>query len=122
MKKINLFVLAVMAVGIIIGAILIVAVEPTKALPFIIFMVVLQQFEGNVIYPKVVGESLGLPGILVLVAVTLGGNMFGVLGMLLSVPTAVVIYTLAMDILDAIQNSLIYNGSSVLQTKGDRYQ
>ena len=57
-------------------------------------MVVLQQFEGNVIYPKVVGESLGLPGILVLVAVTLGGNMFGVLGMLLSVPTAVVIYTL----------------------------
>ena len=81
-------------VGIIIGAILIVAVEPTKALPFIIFVVILQQFEGNVIYPKVVGESLGLPGILVLVAVTLGGNMFGVLGMLLSVPTAVVIYTL----------------------------
>ena len=81
-------------VGIIIGAILIVAVEPAKALPFIIFVVVLQQFEGNVIYPKVVGESLGLPGILVLVAVTLGGNMFGVLGMLLSVPTAVVIYKL----------------------------
>ena len=84
-------------VGIIIGAILIVAVEPTKALPFIIFMIVLQQFEGNVIYPKVVGESLGLPGILVLVAVTLGGNMFGVLGMLLSVPTAVVIYTLVKN-------------------------
>ena len=102
-------------VGIIIGAILIVAVEPTKALPFIIFMVVLQQFEGNVIYPKVVGESLGLPGILVLVAVTLGGNMFGVLGMLLSVPTAVVIYTLVKnDIKDKTKKD---NKKEIKETK-----
>lgn len=102
-------------VGIIIGAILIVAVEPTKALPFIIFMVVLQQFEGNVIYPKVVGESLGLPGILVLVAVTLGGNMFGVLGMLLSVPTAVVIYTLIKN--DIKEKTKKDNKKEIKETK-----
>ena len=66
-----------------IGAFLILMVDPIKALWFVIFIIVLQQFEGNLIYPKVVGKSVGLPGIWVLVAVTIGGAAAGVMGMLL---------------------------------------
>lgn len=79
-------------IGIIIGAVLIVLVNPVKAVWFVIFMIILQQLEGNLIYPKVVGKSVGLPGILVLAAVTVGGNAFGLLGTLLSVPIVSVIY------------------------------
>jgi len=68
--------------GIIIGAILIVSVAPIKVITFIVFVLILQQIEGNIIYPKVVGSSVGLPGIWVLVAVTLGGSLGGILGML----------------------------------------
>ena len=81
-------------VGIIIGAILILSIAPAKVLTFIIYILILQQIEGNLIYPKVVGESVGLPGIWVLVAVAIGGDLFGVVGMLLGVPTASVLYTL----------------------------
>ena len=81
-------------IGIIIGAILILSSAPAKVLPFIIYILILQQIEGNLIYPKVVGESVGLPGIWVLVAVAIGGDLFGVVGMLLGVPTASVLYTL----------------------------
>ncbi len=66
------------------GAFLILLAEPGKALWFILFLLVLQQVEGNLIYPKVVGKSVGLPGLLVLMAVTIGGEAFGVLGMLFS--------------------------------------
>ncbi len=76
------------------GAFMIVMVSPMKALIFLIFIVVLQQLEGNIIYPKVVGSSLGLPGIWVLAAVTVGGGIMGVLGMLLGVPLAAAAYTL----------------------------
>lgn len=79
-------------IGIIIGAVLIVLVNPVKAVWFVIFMIILQQLEGNLIYPKIVGKSVGLPGILVLAAVTIGGNAFGLLGMLFSVPVVSVIY------------------------------
>lgn len=79
-------------IGIIIGAVLIVLVNPVKAVWFVIFMIILQQLEGNLIHPKVVGKSVGLPGILVLAAVTVGGNAFGLLGTLLSVPIVSVIY------------------------------
>ena len=65
-----------------------------KAVIFLLFLVCLQQFEGNVIYPRVVGTSLGLPGIWVLAAVTIGGGLFSFLGMLLSVPVASILYTL----------------------------
>ena len=61
---------------------------------FIIFILILQQLEGNLIYPKVVGDSVGLPGIWVLVAVAVGGDLFGVVGMLLGVPTASILYKL----------------------------
>lgn len=76
-----------------VGAFLILMVNPIKALWFILFIVVLQQVEGNLIYPKVVGKSVGLPGIWVLAAVTIGSSAFGVLGMLLAVPVCSVIYS-----------------------------
>lgn len=77
-----------------IGAFLILLVNPLQALWFVLFIIVLQQVEGNLIYPKVVGKSVGLPGIWVLAAVTIGGNAFGVIGMLVSVPTCSVLYEL----------------------------
>ena len=65
-----------------------------QALLFIVFILVLQQIEGNVIYPKVVGNSIGLPGLWVLAAVTVGSGFMGVLGMLLGVPAAATLYKL----------------------------
>lgn len=81
-------------IGTAIGALLILFDNPMKALWFVVFIVILQQLEGNLIYPKVVGKSVGLPGIWVLVAVTIGGTVGGVLGILLSVPLCSVIYNL----------------------------
>ena len=79
------------------GAFLIVFQSPIKALTFLIFLLILQQVEGNLIYPKVVGKSVGLPGLWVLAAVTIGGGAFGVLGMLLGVPVCSVVYVLVQD-------------------------
>ena len=79
------------------GAFLIVFVSPIKALTFLIFLLILQQVEGNLISPKVVGKSVGLPGLWVLAAVTIGGGIFGMLGMLLGVPICSVIYALVQD-------------------------
>lgn len=75
-----------------IGAFLILMESPVKALIFIIFVIILQQIEGNLIYPKVVGKSLGLPGIWVLAAVTVGGGVMGIGGMLIGVPLAAASY------------------------------
>lgn len=77
-----------------IGAFLILMVDPMQAFWFLIYIVVLQQLEGNLIYPRVVGKSVGLPGLWVLVAVTIGGNLWGVMGILLSVPLCSVVYSL----------------------------
>jgi len=77
-----------------IGAFLIFVSSPSQALWFIILFLVLQQIEGNLIYPKVVGNSIGLPAIWVLAAVMVGGGLFGVLGILLAVPICSVIYVL----------------------------
>lgn len=82
------------------GAIMILSVSPVKALIFIVFIIVLQQIEGNLIYPKVVGKSMGLPSIYVLLAITVGGGLAGIGGMLLGVPIASVIYTLIKDDID----------------------
>ena len=79
------------------GAFLIVVVSPIKSLTFLIFLLILQQVEGNLISPKVVGKSVGLPGLWVLAAVTIGGGIFGMLGMLLGVPICSVIYALVQD-------------------------
>ncbi len=81
-------------IGAVLSALLLVMVSPWKALTFLVFLVILQQVEGNVIYPRVVGSSLGLPGIWVLAAVTVGGGLLGLGGVLFSVPVASVIYTL----------------------------
>ncbi|MBR5293184.1 MAG: AI-2E family transporter [Oscillospiraceae bacterium] len=75
-----------------VGAFMILTVDPIQALIFLVFLVILQQLEGNLIYPKVVGSSLGLPGIWVLAAVTVGGGLLGIGGMLLGVPLAAAIY------------------------------
>lgn len=80
-------------IGTAIAAILIVVVSPVKALWFIIFILILQQIEGNVIYPKVVGSSVGLPAMWVMLAVIVGGSCFGMIGMLLSVPISSILYT-----------------------------
>lgn len=84
-------------IGTAVGAFLILLVNPMKALWFIVFIIVLQQVEGNLIYPKVVGKSVGLPGIWVLVAVTVGGGAFGIPGMLFGVPVCSVIYVLLKE-------------------------
>ena len=69
-------------------------VNPLQALFFVILFLVLQQIEGNLIYPKVVGNSVGLPSIWVLAAVTIGGSLMGVVGMLIFIPLVSVVYTL----------------------------
>jgi len=80
-----------------VGAFMILTVDPVKAVIFLVFLVILQQLEGNLIYPKVVGSSMGLPGIWVLAAVTVGGGLAGIAGMLLGVPLAAVAYRIVRD-------------------------
>lgn len=84
-------------IGAVVGAAMIFTVSPVKALVFIVFLVILQQLEGNLVYPKVVGSSIGLPGIWVLAAVTVGGGVMGIGGMLLGVPTAAAVYKLLQN-------------------------
>ncbi len=79
-------------IGAAVGAFMILTVSPVKALWFLVFILVLQQLEGNLIYPRVVGSSIGLPGVWVLAAVTLGGGLLGVVGMLLGVPLTAALY------------------------------
>ncbi|MGN1230965.1 MAG: AI-2E family transporter, partial [Anaerotignum sp.] len=79
------------------GTFLILTVNPPQALAFIVLFLVLQQIEGNLIYPKVVGGSIGLPAIWVLAAVSLGGSLFGVVGMLVFIPIVSVLYTLLKE-------------------------
>lgn len=81
-------------IGAAVGAFMICTVNPMQALLFIAYIVILQQLEGNIIYPKVVGTSIGLPGMWVLAAVTIGGGLLGITGMLIGVPCAAVIYKL----------------------------
>ena len=80
-----------------VGAFMIFTVSPLQALLFLVFIVVLQQLEGNLIYPRVVGSSIGLPGIWVLAAVTVGGGILGVGGMLLAVPLAAACYQMVRE-------------------------
>ena len=84
-------------IGCAVAVFLILMVSPVKALVFVVMFFVLQQIEGNFIYPHVVGNSVGLPSVWVLVAVTLGGSIMGVLGMLIFIPGVSVLYTLVRD-------------------------
>lgn len=90
-------------IGCAFGALMIVMVNPMKAVIFIVLFVVLQQIEGNIIYPRVVGGSIGLPAIWVLVAITLGGNVMGVIGMIIFIPLASVCYAVLGE---AVNNRL----------------
>ncbi len=83
--------------GCILGAFLILVNDPMQAVTFVIMFLIIQQFEGNVIYPRVVGSSIGLPGMWVLLSVTIGGTLFGVGGMFMIVPVASVAYTLIRE-------------------------
>lgn len=80
--------------GAVLAVLLLIMIDPWEAVWFLVFLVALQQFEGNIIYPRVVGTSMGLPGIWVLAAVTVGGSLLGLAGMVVSVPLAAVLYTL----------------------------
>lgn len=87
-------------IGCAVGALLIVLVDPMKGLIFVVMFLVLQQIEGNFIYPHVVGNSVGLPSMWVLAAVSVGGSLFGVVGMLVFIPIVSVIYTLLRGIVN----------------------
>ena len=84
-------------IGAIVGAIMIMTVSPFKALLFVIFITVLQQLEENLIYPRVVGKAISLPAIWVLAAITVGGSIMGILGMLIGVPIAATVYRLLRE-------------------------
>ncbi len=87
-------------IGAAVGAFMVFTVNPMQAVVFVIFLLVLQQLEGNLIYPKVVGSSIGLPGLWVLAAVTIGGGVFGIGGMLLGVPITASLYKLLENDVD----------------------
>ncbi len=84
-------------IGWIIGVILLLTVNPWDALTFTIIFFVISQIEGNFIYPRIVGSSIGLPGIWVLAAVTIGGNLMGIVGMIIATPIVALIYTLLSE-------------------------
>lgn len=84
-------------VSCVIGALLVLTVDPFQALIFVVVFVVIQQIESNLIYPRVVGGSVDLPGIWVLLAVSVGGSLFGIVGMLVFIPLASVLYSLLRD-------------------------
>lgn len=84
-------------VGVIVGFMLILITDPIKALLFIVFFFVIQQIEGTFIYPRVVGKSVGLPGVIVICAVLVGGNLGGIIGALISVPTSAVLFALIKE-------------------------
>lgn len=80
-----------------VGAFMILTVSPVQAVIFLVYILILQQVEGNLIYPRVVGSSMGLPAIWVFVAVTLGGGVMGIPGMLMGVPLVATVYQLVKE-------------------------
>lgn len=86
--------------GVSVGFLLILISNPIKALLFVLFILILQQIEGNLIYPRVVGKAVGLPGVIVISAVLVGGNVGGILGVLVSVPLAALLFTLLKESID----------------------
>ena len=99
-----------------VGAFMIMTVDPLKAVLFLVYIVILQQLEGNIIYPRVVGSSIGLPGIWVLAAVTVGGGVMGITGMLLGVPLAAVAYKLLRE---DVNRKNIGNTTEEINTMGE---
>lgn len=85
---------------------MILTIDPLKAVLFVVFIIVLQQFEGNIIYPRVMGSRVNLPGMWILAAVTVGGSISGPVGMLLSVPIASTAYVLLKEATDKREKKL----------------
>ncbi len=104
-------------VGILIGAMLIAAASPSKVILFVVFLLILQQMEGNLIYPRVVGNKVGLPGMWVLVAIIVGGGLCGVAGMLLGVPIGSVIYILINERMEINAGSVIKKAQAASAAK-----
>jgi len=107
-----------------VGAFMIMTVDPMKAVLFLVYILVLQQLEGNIVYPRVVGSSIGLPGIWVLAAVTVGGGVMGIPGMLLGVPLAAAAYRLLREDVNREKNgqntdSTEKNGETICQNTSD---
>lgn len=90
-------------IGEVVGMFLLLFVSPLKALLFLLFILCLQQIDNTFIYPRIVGKSVGLPGVVVLCAVIVGGKVFGVLGTLLSVPACAVLYSLLLEIMTGVE-------------------
>lgn len=101
-----------------VGALMVFSVSPVKAVVFLLFLVILQQVEGNLIYPKVVGSSLGLPAIWVLAAVTIGGGIMGIAGMLLGVPVAATLYRLLKNDLNKPRSSDLEEKNAITELPG----
>ena len=101
-------------IGCVVGAFLILIENPMLALWFVVLFLILQQVEGNLIYPKVVGNSVGLPAIWVLMAVSLGGSLFGVIGMLIFIPLLSTFYSLLRENVNARNagKSAVRNGAN----------
>ena len=106
-----------------IGMVLISAHSIPQALWFLVFMICVQQFEGNVIYPRIVGNSLGLPGMWVLFAVTVGGGLFGIPGMLIGVPLASAVYKIVRrDILEREQHDYKNRRALIQNARKDSFK
>ena len=107
-------------VSLVFGAVIILLESPNQALVFVIVFLIVQQFEGNIIYPRVVGESVGLPAYLTLFAVSIGGTLMGMAGMMLFVPIVSVIYTLIDEAVNAripaVIDNLFDDGNQTLPT------
>lgn len=86
--------------GVLAGVLFIGIISPIKAIIFLIFFTVLIQIDANIIYPKIIGESIGSPPILVLISVTIGGSIFGIIGLVLAVPVTTVLYILFNELVN----------------------
>lgn len=104
-----------------VSAFIIFTESPMQALVFIIFIVILQQLEGNIVYPKVVGDSIGLPGIWVLAAVTVGGGLCGIMGMLIGVPVAATAYKLIFEHLKKKEIAMGIESGDDTQVKDSKF-
>ena len=99
-------------IGEFIGCFIIFMESPLKALLFLIFVLILQAIDNNFIYPKIVGKSVGLPGIIVLLAVIVGGNFGGIMGILLGVPISSAVYALVMSWLNSEKETVTVEESN----------
>lgn len=108
-------------IGCVVGAFLILVDNPMKAIAFVVLFLILQQIEGNLIYPRVVGNKVGLPSIWVLMAVSVGGSLFGIAGMLFFIPLVSTIYMLLRDSVNA-RNSRNNNNRKKYSYRSSKYR